>query len=107
MEKRKPHYDLSKIKELISKESTRGITEITHKNAASLGYMDVDAILDVIYSLNRRHFYKSMTVYDNPGLWQDVYKIEDEDRNIKLYIKLQITKMKGIIIQFKRDEEGD
>lgn len=107
MEKRKPHYDLSKIKELISIESTRIITAITHKNAARLGYMDVDAILDVIYRLKRRHFYKSMTVYRNPGLWQDVYKIEDEDKNIKLYIKLQITKGEGIIIQFKRDEEGD
>jgi len=109
MEKKKPHYALSRIRELLSEESTRFITTTAQKNAASLGYMDVDAILEVIYRLNRNHFYKSMTAHHNPRLWQDVYKIEDEEKDVKLYIKLQLgsDNNSAVIIQFKKDEGGD
>lgn len=107
-EKKKPHYDLSHIKELLSDESTRIITPTAQKNAASLGYMDVDAILEVIYRLNRKHFYKSMTAHYNPRLWQDVYKIEDKEKDVKLYIKLQLgsDNNTAVVIQFKEDEGG-
>lgn len=42
MEKRKPHYDLKKLKKLFSREATRVITVTAQKGAAALGYMDED-----------------------------------------------------------------
>jgi hypothetical protein len=37
-----------------------------------------------------------------PGLWQDVYKTEDEE--FHLYIKLQKSfDGRGVLIQFKKD----
>lgn len=106
MEKRKPHYDLKRIKELINNESSRLIRDIARQNAASAGYVDVDEILSVINSLCSQHFYKSMTSELNHRLWQDVYKLADEEN--KLYIKLQLTinRDKAVLIQFKKDK-GD
>lgn len=108
MEKRKPHYDLEEIKKLLDNESTRKITEQAIDGAAALGYLTIDEILDVVNRLRRGHMYKSMTVYGNAKLWQDVYKITDNDND--LYIKLQIidvTGKKAVLVQFKRDEGGD
>lgn len=106
MEKRKPHYDLKRIKELINNEPSRLIRDIAKQNAAAAGYVDVDEILYVINSLCSQHFYKSMTSELNHRLWQDVYKFTDEDK--RLYIKLQITinRDKAVLIQFKK-EKGD
>ena len=49
-----------------------------------------------------------MTVHSNPRLWQDVYKIEDEEKDVKLYIKLQLgsDNNTAVVIQFKKDEGG-
>ena len=108
MEKRKPHYNLEEIKELLDDEATRRITEQAIDGAVALGYMTVDAMLDVVNRLQRKHLWKSMTVHGNSKLWQDVYMITDEDND--LYIKIQIIVVEGKIaklVQFKRDERGD
>ena len=107
MEKRKPHYDLNRIKELLNNEPSRLIRDIARQHAASAGYVDVDEILSVINRLCSQHFYKSMTSELNRKLWQDVYKFMDEDK--RLYIKLQLTinKDKAVLIQFKKDKGDD
>lgn len=108
MEKRKPHYGLEEIKELLDDEATRSVTEKAVDGAAALGYLTVEDMLGVVNRLRRKNLYKSMTVHGNSKLWQDVYKIMDEDN--ALYIKLQIidvTGKKARLIQFKRDEGGD
>ncbi len=108
MEKRKPHYDLAQIKELLDNESTRRITEQAIDGAAALGYLSIEDMLGVVNQLRGKHLYKSMTVHGNSKLWQDVYKITDGDND--LYIKLQIMYLAGekaVLIQFKRDEGGD
>jgi len=66
-----------------------------------LGYMDEEAILDVIEDIQEDDFYKSMPSEKVPSLWQDVYRVT-HDGNI-LYIKLQISanNKKAVIIQFK------
>lgn len=106
MEKRKPHYDLKRIKELFNNETTRIIRDIARQNAAAAGYAYVEEIQYVINNLCSQHFYKSMTSEQNHKLWQDVYKFTDEEK--RLYIKLQLTmsRNKAVLIQFKK-EKGD
>ena len=108
MEKRKPHYVLSVLKELFRKgEKTRAITNTALKGAASEGYMTVDDIGEVIEKLCSEHFYKSMTEYHNHKVWQDVYRYQDGEK--ALYIKLQLSfdGKRAILIQMKRDEGRD
>jgi len=49
-----------------------------------------------------------MTTYENPQIWQDVYKYDDENDN-SLYIKLQLSadRKKAVLIQMKNDEGSD
>ncbi|MFA5354614.1 MAG: type II toxin-antitoxin system MqsR family toxin [Thermodesulfovibrionales bacterium] len=103
MVKRKPHYDLRHLKELLNNQSSRIIRDIAIQNAVSIGYANVDEMLSVINNLCSQHFYKSMTSEQNCKLWQDVYKFIDEDE--KLYIKLQlsINGDRAVLIQFKKD----
>jgi len=107
MEKRKPHYDLEQLKEFFCTEQTRRITEQAITGATTLGYMIVEAMLDVIDQLRSKHFYKSMTVYHNPQLWQDVYKITDKDNDLYIKLQLDADREKAVLVQFKRDEGGD
>jgi motility quorum-sensing regulator / GCU-specific mRNA interferase toxin len=106
-EKRKPHYVLSVLKEFFLSEKTRHITKLAHKGAVAMGYMDDDDMLTVISKLCSEHFYKSMTIYGNHKVWQDVYRYQDGEKS--LYIKLQLSDdaEKAILIQMKRDEGRD
>ena len=107
MEKSKPHYDLKKVKAMLCSEETREITQTSRQGAVALGYMDAEDMLSVVEDLTRRHFFKSMTTQFNSRLWQDVYKITDDQGN-KIYIKLQLSldRKKTIMIQFKEDTGG-
>ena len=104
MEKRKPHYSLEHMQQLLTDEHTRIITRTCKREASEIGYLDDEAIVERVRRLSRKEFYKSMTVYGNAHLWQDVYKSADEYRS--LYIKLQLAatgEEKAVIIQFKTD----
>ena len=107
MEKLKPHYDLTGLKKLLSKQATRHVTRVARRGAVDLGYMDDEAMVSVIHKLCSGHFYKSMTSNQNQRLWQDVYKFKDEEN--KLYIKLQLSidGNQAVLLQFKRDEGED
>jgi len=106
MEKRKPHYVLSKLKALFTYRKTRIITKKAHKGAAAMGYMDDDDITSVISSLCSEHFIKSMTTYQSNKIWQDVYRCQDGEKS--LYIKLQLSDNgETILIQMKKDEGRD
>ncbi len=106
MEKRKPHYVLSEISELLSDENSRVITRRDRREAVSLGYADDEAMVERVHKLRRNEFFKSMTSNYNIKLWQDVYKTSDGDEG--LYIKLQKSpEGKGVIISFKRDTGED
>jgi len=108
MVKRKPHYDLKKIKKLLCDEETRDITQTSRKGAVALGYMSVESMLLIINGVEKKNFFKSMTTKHNTSLWQDVYKLEDES-NQKIYIKLQLSPdgQKAVVVQFKEDTGGD
>ncbi len=104
MEKRKPHYSLEHIKELLEHECTRVIPRKCKVNAVAIGYLDEEMIVARVKCLTRKEFDKSMTSYENHKIWQDVYKSADDERS--LYIKLQLTVAgdeKVVVIQFKTD----
>jgi motility quorum-sensing regulator/GCU-specific mRNA interferase toxin len=101
MEKRKPHYSLSQLQDMLADEHTRIITRKCKQEAAQIGYFDDEMIVERVLKLNRKEFDKSMTVYGNSQLWQDVYKSDDGEHS--LYIKLQLSagKDQAVVIQFK------
>ncbi|KAF0183098.1 MAG: motility quorum-sensing regulator / GCU-specific mRNA interferase toxin [Nitrospirae bacterium] len=107
MEKRKPHYALTKFKKLFSDEKTRIITKTARRGAVPMGYMNEFDILEITDKLCSDHFVKSMTTYADSTVWQDVYKYKDEDNN--LYIKLQLSadKKQAVLIQLKEDTGGN
>ena len=70
--------------------------------AEELG-MDEQAVVDVIASLTRRDFDKSMPSDIDPAIWQDVYKPIVEGR--ELYVKLTLdTRGELLLISFKENE---
>lgn len=70
MDKRKPTYDLGSIQ--ASAGSTMEVTTAAIRGAAEMGMTRTD-LIDVIKSLNRSDFYKSMTTNQNHRVWMDVY----------------------------------
>jgi len=103
-EKRKPHYILREFKVLFRSKENMHITKAAHHGAASEGYMTDEDIQSVIDRLCSEHFYKSMTSYSNPKIWQDVYRYQDERSTLYIKIQLSIDGEKAILIQLKRDE---
>ena len=79
MDKYKPSYDLRKIQ-----QTGYVITRTALTSAAELGF-DADGIHEVIASMEKSHFYKSMTSKYNHKVWQDVYHVPFSD--YLLYIK--------------------
>lgn len=106
MEKRKPHYGLDALKILLLHESTRIVTRSGRQGAAILGYFNDESMVARVLRLNQLEFFKSMTIYGDSKVWQDVYRTNDGE--VGIYIKLQKSlDGKGIIISFKPlDEEG-
>ena len=79
MEKFGPSYSLSEFK-----SSDFRITKTANKTASELGF-NKNKILEVVSTMEPKHFYKSMTSYENHKIWQDVYHIPYED--LILYVK--------------------
>lgn len=72
MEKKKPHYNLIKVKSLIQAKQLK-ITYIASENAQiDFGLSEKEVIAEVL-GLEISNFYKSMTSHKNNKIWQDVY----------------------------------
>jgi len=97
--KRKPHYDLYKFKKLFQKN--RIITRTAFNGAVTLGYTNEEQISEVIYKLCNYHFYKSMPSERFEQRWQDVYIFKDSEKEVEIYLKIQIHEDKAIMVQFK------
>lgn len=99
MEKRKAHYNLETIRQLII-NGNFVFTRISVKNARDdFGIIYENQILEHILELEVSDFYKSMTSnYDN-SIWQDVYHKKISEKTA--YIKLQLIREKTVIVQFK------
>lgn len=72
MEKKTPHYKLSRAQALIGQGAYRA-TMSARVGAAALG-LGVDEMLAVVLALTRADFDKSMTTHADHTVWQDVYK---------------------------------
>jgi motility quorum-sensing regulator/GCU-specific mRNA interferase toxin len=86
MEKRRPTYDLDAVKAAIGSVETLAITTSALRDATSRGF-DRAGIVEVIGSIERKMFYKSMTTFADHRVWQDVYHVPA--RGLVLYVKFQ------------------
>jgi len=98
MEKKKSHYNLIEVKNLIQAKRVK-ITYRASENAQiDFGFSEKDVITQVL-ELEQVNFYKSMTSDNNNKIWQDVYHKRINSQIA--YIKIQIVDEKTVIIQFK------
>jgi len=92
-------YDLEELKKLLQDENTRYITPESIREANKLGFSETE-IIEIILSLKRDDFYKTMPAKKFQKMWQDVYKPRIKGQI--LYIKLQKSfNGKGVVISFK------
>ena len=84
MEKRKPHHDLASFQRACSAPDKLRATRTALKDAQALGLTRA-MMVDAIQSMQRRHFYKSMTAFADHRQWQDVYHVPWKER--VLYVK--------------------
>lgn len=81
MEKRTPTYDLASFKAAAARMA---VTTTALQGAQSLG-ISRRGMTAAIQTVERQHFYKSMTSYTNHREWQDVYHVPHGD--LVLYVK--------------------
>ena len=70
MEKRRPSYDLQAIKLAIGALDKLAMTISALRDASSLGF-DRAKIVETIVGIDQRMFFKSMTTFADPRVWQD------------------------------------
>lgn len=70
----KPRYDLEAFKAAFSSVTKLAVTGTALRSAAALGFGRTE-IVATIQTMQRDHFYKSMTAYADQKLWQDVYHV--------------------------------
>jgi len=73
-EKRKPTYDIDAVKAVFSTIEKLNVTGSALRGAASLGFSRNETVATK-QTIERRHFYKSMTSYADHRVWQDVYHV--------------------------------
>lgn len=66
-EKRKPTYDLQAFKAVFSTVQRLAVTGVALRSAAALGFGRSE-IVETIQTMQREHFYKSMTSYADSQL---------------------------------------
>ncbi len=99
MEKRRPHYDLVSIKATFSTVDGLRLTESSLTFATlDLGLSDA-GIVDLVQTVERAHFYKSMTSIGDHRIWQDVYHLPFEARI--LYVKFTTDESGYLLISLK------
>ena len=69
-----PTYDLEAFKAAFSSVKKLAVTGTALRNAAALGFGRAE-IVATIQTMQREHFYKSMTAHADHRLWQDVYHV--------------------------------
>jgi motility quorum-sensing regulator/GCU-specific mRNA interferase toxin len=99
MEKRRPTYDLEAVKIAIGSIETLAITTTALRTAVALGF-DRSTIVEVILSMERPMFFKSMTTFADHRVWQDVYHVPAGE--LELYVKFQADVVtEFIVMSFK------
>src|SRR4030042_3253176 len=104
-EKRRPTYDLAAFKVAFSRMERLAVTGTALRSAAALGFGRAE-IMATVQTMQREHFYKSMTAYADHRLWQDVYHVPSAVG--VLFIKVTADVLtKFLLLSFKEeDHEG-
>ena len=97
MEKRRLRYDLKAIQAQMNSIETMNLTMVARHGIKAAG-MSLTDTLATIKRLAPENFYKSMTIYADSRVWQDVYHAEWKRR--ALYIKFQRCE-EYFIVSFK------
>jgi motility quorum-sensing regulator/GCU-specific mRNA interferase toxin len=84
MEKRKPSFDLEAFKAVCADPLRLKMSVAANQSAIALGF-DRSLVSAAIQTMQRAHFYKSMTSFHDHRMWQDVYHVPW--RTITLYVK--------------------
>ena len=103
-EKRKPTYDLEAFKAAFASADRLNATGVALRNAAELGFGRGE-IVATIQTMQRGHFYKSMTAYADHRLWQDVYHVPSSAG--LLYVKFTTDVVtEFLLLSFKEKDNG-
>ncbi len=86
MEKKRPTYDLAAVQAVFADTGSLAITTSALRDALALGF-GRGGIVEVIQSMDRRMFVKSMTTFADHRVWQDVYHVPADE--MVLYVKFQ------------------
>ncbi|MHA3734938.1 type II toxin-antitoxin system MqsR family toxin [Pseudomonas sp. Eth.TT006] len=85
MEKNTPHYNLAVIKEDVRRKGKAAFTQTARISARNLG-LDINEMQQIVFGLDSRMLFKSMTTYNDHRIWQDVYHTTWND--LEIYIKV-------------------
>ena len=85
MEKYTPHYDLAVIKADVRRLGAKTLTRAAKEAGKNLD-LDISEMQAVVFKLQNRMLYKSMTTYADHRVWQDVYHIHSH--GLEIYIKV-------------------
>lgn len=98
MEKRTPTYDLEGFRQEFCTVGALRMTRTAQNSAWELG-LTLDDVVQVVQSMKRAHFYKSMTAFENHRVWQDVYHVPWQE--LTLYVKLTVDELGRLILSLK------
>jgi motility quorum-sensing regulator/GCU-specific mRNA interferase toxin len=103
-DKKKPTYDLDAFKDAFSSVEKLNITRVATRTASDLGF-NLQDIVDVLQTMQRVHFYKSMTSDANYTVWQDVYHVPSDVG--LLYVKFTANSITLFqLLSFKEKDDG-
>lgn len=103
-EKRNPTYDLEAFKAAFGSVDRLALTGAALCSAASLGFGRTE-IVETIQTMQRAHFYKSMTSYGDHRVWQDVYHVPSSAG--VLYVKFTADVVtEFLLLSFKEKDNG-
>lgn len=98
MEKRTPSYDLEGFQREFCVVAALRMTVTARNCAFELG-LTLEDVVQVVQSMKRAHFYKSMTAFGNHRQWQDVYRVPWQE--LTLYVKLTVDELGRLILSMK------
>lgn len=103
-EKRRPTHDLARFKQVCGDPDHLTITRTALNSALSLGFGRPE-ISATIRSMQRKHFYKSMTSFADQRQWQDVYHVPSPAG--VLYVKFTDDVLtEFVLLSFKEKHDG-
>ncbi len=98
MEKRTPTYDLDGFRQEFCSAKALRMTRTAQDCTLQLG-LTLQDVVQVVQSMKRAHFYKSMTSYVDQRVWQDVYHVPWA--HLVLYVKLTVDELGRLILSMK------